>query len=247
MAARTQNSARRVADVLSAQLPVLVEPAAQTSRRALGELIVLCTDLVEALDQPTRMTTSALAHFVAARDMSAPQHDALVRAVVGTEPLSTLRTQAEDAASHAVEVIAQTSPLPATVLTSAGAVHLPDFLKALTIEIGLLADHCSTQLDRQGFAQALRTCSAVLGERFPGKTIEVRVPPLTAVQLGTFGEGPVHHRGTPPNVVETDPQMFWSLCTGGISWAQAREQHLLRVSGVHAGQLERMLPLVHLR
>ena len=78
-----------------------------------------------------------------------------------------------------------------------------------------------------------------LGERFGGLSIELRVPPTTAVQLRAPGGGPVHHRGTPPNVVETDPDTFWALCTGALTWERAHEEHLLRVS------VARMLPVVH--
>jgi hypothetical protein len=37
-------------------------------------------------------------------------------------------------------------------------------------------------------------------DRHPGRILEVRVPPAAAVQCLP---GPVHTRGTPPNVVET--------------------------------------------
>ena len=98
--------------------------------------------------------------------------------------------------------------------------------------------------DDNAQAQALRALAVTLEERYPGHTIELRVPPVTAVQLGAFGEGPTHHRGTPPNVVETDPDTFWALCTGSLSWQQARDEHRLRVSGVHADQVSRMLPVI---
>ena len=41
-----------------------------------------------------------------------------------------------------------------------------------------------------------------LADVAPGNSVEVRVPPDGAVQAVT---GPRHTRGTPPNVVETDP------------------------------------------
>ena len=46
----------------------------------------------------------------------------------------------------------------------------------------------------------------------PGRAVEVRVPPYAAVQAIA---GPRHTRGTPPNVVETDPVTWVRLATGG--------------------------------
>lgn len=59
---------------------------------------------------------------------------------------------------------------------------------------------------------------AVLAERAPGHSVEVRVPPYAAVQCVP---GVRHTRGTPPAVVETDPQTWIALATGELSWAAA--------------------------
>jgi hypothetical protein len=61
--------------------------------------------------------------------------------------------------------------------------------------------------------------------------VEVRVPPFGAVQCI---EGPRHTRGTPPNVVETDPVTWVRLAVGLLSWEQAVAGRLVRVSGVRA-------------
>jgi len=65
----------------------------------------------------------------------------------------------------------------------------------------------------------------------PGRSVEVRVPPYAAVQCV---EGPRHTRGTPPNVVETDPITWVMLATQRLSWATAVQAGLLRTSGLRA-------------
>src|ERR1700750_1871683 len=65
---------------------------------------------------------------------------------------------------------------------------------------------------------AVRYLLDLLAARAPGRAIEVRVPPYAAVQCG---EGPRHTRGTPPNVVETDPVTWIRLATGRLTWAAA--------------------------
>ncbi len=49
---------------------------------------------------------------------------------------------------------------------------------------------------------AVRYLLGLLAAAVPGRAVEVRVPPVAAVQCVP---GPRHARGTPPNVVETDP------------------------------------------
>ena len=71
----------------------------------------------------------------------------------------------------------------------------------------------------------------VLADRAPGKAVEVRVPPYAAVQCV---EGPRHTRGTPPNVVETDPVTWIELAAGRTAWAQAVAAGKVRASGPRA-------------
>ena len=98
--------------------------------------------------------------------------------------------------------------------------------------------------ERGLLAEAVRALASELEAAYGGRTIEVRVPPFAAVQLrSASGEGPQHHRGTPPNVVETDPATFVLLATGTLSWDDAVAQHRLRWSGAHAHDVATMLPL----
>ena len=80
----------------------------------------------------------------------------------------------------------------------------------------------------------------VLADRAPGRAVEVRVPPYAAVQCI---EGPRHTRGTPSNVVETDPLTWLALATGRSGWAQAVATGKVRASGPRA-DLSAWLPLL---
>ncbi|MFG1945621.1 sterol carrier family protein [Nonomuraea sp. NPDC048826] len=73
----------------------------------------------------------------------------------------------------------------------------------------------------------------------PGRTVEVRVPPYAAVQAVA---GPRHTRGTPPNVVETDPRTWIDLATGRLTWSEALAQGTISASGARA-DLSDHLPL----
>jgi len=72
--------------------------------------------------------------------------------------------------------------------------------------------------DRAILRDAVRSLLEDLARRAPGRSVEVRVPPYGAIQCG---EGPRHTRGTPANVVETDPVTWLLLATGRLRWADA--------------------------
>jgi hypothetical protein len=73
----------------------------------------------------------------------------------------------------------------------------------------------------------------------PGRSVEVRVPPVAAVQCVA---GPRHTRGTPPNVIETDPVTWFRLATGRLGWADGVQSGAVRASGTRA-DLSSYLPL----
>jgi len=92
---------------------------------------------------------------------------------------------------------------------------------------------------RTDLATAVRYLLQLLAEKAPGGAVEVRVPPFGAVQVI---EGPRHTRGTPPNVVETDPATWIALATGEEEWADAAAGGRIRASGIRA-DLTDVLPL----
>jgi Bacterial SCP ortholog len=87
---------------------------------------------------------------------------------------------------------------------------------------------------------AARYLLQLLAARHPGRVLEVRIPPVAAVQCLP---GPVHTRGTPPNVVETDPLTWVRLATGRLGWADAVSSAAVHASGPRA-DLAAYLPLV---
>lgn len=81
---------------------------------------------------------------------------------------------------------------------------------------------------------------AVLEQRAPGRSVEVRVPPYAAVQVVP---GVRHTRGTPPAVIETDAETWLALATGRTTWHQAVDAGSVRASGERT-DLSAYLPLV---
>jgi hypothetical protein len=93
--------------------------------------------------------------------------------------------------------------------------------------------------DAGHLAEAVRALLRVLAAGAPGRAVEVRVPPYGAVQCVA---GPRHTRGTPPNVVETDPVTWVRLATGRLGWARAVADGQVSTSGSRA-DLGAYLPL----
>src|ERR1700733_14118279 len=92
-------------------------------------------------------------------------------------------------------------------------------------------------------AAAVRLTARTLAAPAPGASVEVRIPPFIAVQCVS---GPRHTRGTPPNVVETDPRTWLLLATGLVGFEEARAAGSLTLSGARASEIEHLLPVVHL-
>src|SRR6185437_12236048 len=74
-----------------------------------------------------------------------------------------------------------------------------------------LRDDTSPAPNRADLAAAVRLTAHTLAEQAPGASVEVRIPPFVAVQCISR---PRHTRGTPPNVVETDPRTWLLVATG---------------------------------
>lgn len=87
--------------------------------------------------------------------------------------------------------------------------------------------------------EAVRQLLRALTVAAPGRSVEVRVPPYGAVQCI---EGPRHTRGTPANVVETDPVTWIELASGRLAWADAVSQGRIHASG-NRTDLSPYLPL----
>lgn len=94
---------------------------------------------------------------------------------------------------------------------------------------------------RSALAAAVRGTVEILAAELPGRSVEVRVPPFAAAQCV---EGPRHTRGSPPNVVETDPRTWLELATGRLGWDAAVGQGRVRASGTRAAAVAAGLPVI---
>ncbi|MEU7413655.1 sterol carrier family protein [Streptomyces sp. NPDC042638] len=131
--------------------------------------------------------------------------------------------------------------------TNAGALPLDDYLVTRTVELVVHTDDLNAAVpglevpyDRQALATATRLLADALAVKAPGGSTEVRVPPYAVVQCV---EGPRHTRGTPPNVVETDPLTWIRLATGRVSWKEAVADAKVSASGERA-DIEGLLPVM---
>ena len=93
--------------------------------------------------------------------------------------------------------------------------------------------------DRETMALAVRWTLQRLADQAPGHALEVRVPPFGAVQAV---EGPRHTRGTPPNVIETDPRTWLALAVGELAFSDAIAVGRVLASGARA-DLTAFLPV----
>lgn len=88
--------------------------------------------------------------------------------------------------------------------------------------------------------RAVKQTLAELVARAPGRSVEVRVPPVAAVQAVA---GTTHRRGTPAAVVETDPATWLALALGRLGWDEAVATGRVSASG-NRSDLGPFLPLV---
>ncbi len=130
---------------------------------------------------------------------------------------------------------------PETVVHQATGDHtLRDAALFRVIEAVVHGLDVGIEPDRSALRLVVRELTAVLADRHPGRSVEVRVPPYAAVQCL---DGPRHTRGTPPNVVEADPVAFVRVACGRESWAALVATGRIRASGERS-DLSGLLPLV---
>ncbi|MEU5051992.1 sterol carrier family protein [Streptomyces sp. NPDC021096] len=134
----------------------------------------------------------------------------------------------------------------ALVPTSFGAMTVADFMVTRLVETVVhgddLADATGVAVrhDRQALAAVTRLLADALAAKAPGGSVEVRIPPFAVVQCVA---GPKHTRGTPPNVVETDPLTWIRLATGRADWSTALADAAVTASGERA-DISGQLPLL---
>ncbi|WP_327696396.1 maleylpyruvate isomerase family mycothiol-dependent enzyme [Streptomyces sp. NBC_00459] len=140
-----------------------------------------------------------------------------------------------------------TAPGTRRLGTRTGGMTLADYLVTRTVELVVHTDDLNAAVpgldipyDRQALATCTRLLADTLAAKAPGGSTEVRIPPYAVVQCV---EGPRHTRGTPPNVVETDPLTWIRLATGRVQWSDALDKAQVSASGERA-DLSELLPLM---
>ncbi len=228
------------------QLNALVNSPVTLSRYGLGRLMYLVNETLVTLDSQARSTPMSLSDHLSERSRAIDDIAERVNAIMGDEPAVTLARQLEPLVCELADALGNHA-LPDTVASRFGTVRLTDYLRANVIVVVDLSIDEFEIAERPAMTESVHALTQVLTERYPGHTIEVRIPPYAAVQVGALTAGPSHTRGTPPNVVEFEPQAFWQLATGRQSWSRAIEAGALTSSGVHAAETARMFPIVKIR
>lgn len=173
---------------------------------------------------------------------------------------------AEDISAQSIEITGDNSPaallarlrapLSAPDGVSAGTVidgprgpfTARDFVRTRILDLVVHCDDVARSLPardpppllRPALATTTRLLAEMLATSAPGRSVEVRIAPYVAVQAI---EGPPHKRGTPPNVVETDPVTWLRVATGRAPFADAVASGAVRASGTRA-DLSGYLPLL---
>ncbi|MFF3643111.1 sterol carrier family protein [Streptomyces sp. NPDC002564] len=141
----------------------------------------------------------------------------------------------------------QDAPDTRLVPSRFGAMTLADFLVTRAVELVVHTDDLNDAVpgldvpyDRKALGACVRLLADALAVKAPGASTEVRIPPYAVVQCVA---GPRHTRGTPPNVVETDPLTWIRLATGRTDWASALDVARVSASGERA-DLSGLLPIM---
>lgn len=95
----------------------------------------------------------------------------------------------------------------------------------------VLADSSKRVNSDNDFKTAVRYLLEELSFLRPGRSVEVRVPPLGAVQCI---DGLTHRRGTPPNTVELGAAEWFALAVGEVAWSELVASGKILASGTRA-------------
>lgn len=231
-----------------------LDPAAYALPTRLGDWTV--RELVAHL----AVETEALPRVLAEQPPSGPADLPLIRWARSTAALAdrldadtrAATAQSPDASARLTSAVraleaALAVPLPdRLVRVLPGTLPAADFAVTRLVELVVHGDDLAAAtgaevaFDRQALACVTRLLADTLADQAPGNSVEVRVPPFAAVQCVP---GPRHTRGTPPNVVETDPLTWLRLACGRLDWARALEDAVVSASGERA-DLSAYLPVL---
>ena len=215
-----------------------------------GHLILVHRGLAAALGRPSAEQPLSAEEYVRQYAPNADALDTATREVAAEASGRELVDRLDEAVDLAAVALAA-NPLPAVVRGGRGPISAEDLIDTRIIEVVVhsddlgrsLPEHEPVPLQRAALSRAVRSLAAMLAARHPGRSVEVRVPPYAAVQCGIGDPGPTRTRGTPPNVVETDPVTFLRLTTGRSTWADGVQAGAVHASGLRA-DLSGVLPLL---
>jgi uncharacterized protein (TIGR03083 family) len=218
-----------------------------------AHLVTVCTGLVDVVGRPSAEPAQPNAVLVQRYADAAAEIGEREVALARRYPYGDLLDQLADALEAVEAALAPDVALPGVVSSARGPVTPADFVATRVLDLVVHADDLSRSLPerdpvplrRGALGIACRTTTEILATRHPGRSVEVRVPPHAAVQCSPLADdpGPTHTRGTPPNVVETDPRTFLRLATGRTPWADAVATGAVHASGLRA-DLSPVLPLM---
>jgi uncharacterized protein (TIGR03083 family) len=222
----------------------------------LAHLAQLLEGMLVDLGRPSREAPLENTVLVARYASGAARIEAREVALAAQHSPQELLDRFAAALDAAEEPLSPGAVLPTSVGSSEGPVTPADLIATRVVELVVHADDLSrTFADREAvpllrpaLGVASRALAEILATRYPGRSVEVRVPPYAAVQCsavrgGVLDPGPTHTRGTPPNVVETDAVTFFRLCTGRTSWDDALASGVIAASGLRA-DLSEMVPVL---
>ena len=224
---------------------------AWTVRQLAGHLVLIHSGFLRCLDQPTKQAALPFHEFVTRyrRDVEMIMTATLEASdgLTGPEVVTRLESAIDDLATKLDAGIR----LSQVITTPRGPTTIEDFLATRIVELVVHTDDLNRSvpeitpavLQRGALGRCTRALATILARRHPGRSVEVRVPPYAAVQCAIGDPGPTHTRGTPPNVVETDPLTFLRLATGRVTWADALSNGSIHASGLRA-DLAPLLPLL---
>lgn len=211
-----------------------------------GHVLMIFRGLLSAVGSPVDEPPLALHDYVARYRVDAEAIDAVTAELAADRTPDGLLTELDLLLREVRQRLAE--PLPKVVRAPRGPISGADYLTTRIFEVLAHSDDLSRSLpdrkpvafDRAALTAGVRGLAGMLAAKYPGRSVEVRVPPAVAVQCIA---GPRHTRGTPPNVVETDPVTFLLLTTGRLSWSDALAAGHVRASGNRA-DLSEQLPLL---
>ncbi|MSS46642.1 hypothetical protein FYJ43_11595 [Cutibacterium sp. WCA-380-WT-3A] len=254
MAARAQRGVRRLATTWIATARCLL-PQRETGSLGPGEarlwgrhhiahLMVIFTDTLQTVTTPTTIRPMTLAQVIDERRKATGTLAHIGHEVIADDTATRLVGQARRLLDEVESVLLATPGPSATVDSLVGPVRVTDHLRATLLAMAAMGLHDGIDIPSPALIESCRSLSAVLDQTHGGRTIELRVPPACAVQLAATESGPSHHRGTPPNVAETDPVTFLQLATGFSHWSEMRSAGRVQASGSHVDDVANVLPIV---